>query len=349
MKAMKGSTQLQAAPDELPKTVARLQEQLKAVQDQLHDLQQREQSWNIYRHWRWRQILKKVFGVQLCITPQHQPRSLSVPQWYTQAPEVDLPRVSIVTPSYNQGGFLERTIRSVLEQRYPKLEYIIQDGGSSDETAQILARYRHLLTHCESIADRGQAHALNLGFRHTTGEILCYLNSDDLLLPSALHYVGEYFVRHSEVDVVYGHRILIDENDREVGRWVLPPHDDGVLSWADYVPQETLFWRRRIWEKAGGAFDETFQFALDWDLILRFRDAGARFARLPRFLGGFRLHPGQKTATQLAHLGYPEMSRLRERCHGRPVTYAEISWHIARYLVWHVVYQRLYQLGLLRY
>src|SRR5262249_36979350 len=192
------------------------------------------------------------------------------------------------------GPFLERTLKSVLGQGYPRLEYIVQDGGSTDETAEVLERYRGLLHHCESAPDRGQAHAINLGFGHGTGEILAYLNSDDLLLPGTLHYVAHYFATHPEVDAVYGHRVLIDENDAEVGRWVLPPHNDALLSWADYVPQETLFWRRRIWDKVGASLDETFQFALDWDLLIRFRDAGARFVRLPRFLGGFRVHAQQK-------------------------------------------------------
>ena len=82
------------------------------------------------------------------------------------------------------------------------------------------------------------------------------MNSDDLLLPGTLNYVAGYFEKHPDVDVVYGHRVLIDEYDREIGRWVLPPHDDEILSWADYVPQETLFWRRRIWDKTGAAMDE---------------------------------------------------------------------------------------------
>src|SRR5207302_369335 len=147
------------------------------------------------------------------------------------------------------------------------------------------------------------ANGLNVGFEHATGEIMAYLNSDDVLLPGALNYVANYFREHPEVDVVYGHRVVIDEYDQEIGRWVLPGHDDEVLSWADYVPQETLFWRRRIWEDAGGMIDESFRFAIDWDLLIRFRDAGARMARLPRFLGGFRVHPHQKTSKEMADIG----------------------------------------------
>src|SRR5262249_1995819 len=179
--------------------------------------------------------------------------------------------IAIVTPSFNQGAFLERTLASVLGQQYPRLEYVVQDGGSTDGTLAVLQRYRDQLTHWESVRDRGQAHAINLGFRRTTGDIMAYLNSDDLLFPGALAFVARYFAAHPQVDVVYGHRVIIDEQDQEVGRWVLPPHEDEVLSWTDPVPQETVFWRRRVWERVGGAMDESFQFALDWDLLLRFR------------------------------------------------------------------------------
>src|SRR5262249_20811720 len=190
----------------------------------------------------------------------------------------------------------------------------------TDETQTILERYRHRLAHCDIRRDRGQAHALNLGFRHATGDILAYLNSDDMILPGTLAYVARFLRSHPGVDVVYGHRVILDEQDREVGRWLLPPHDDAVLPWVDFVPQETLFWRRRIWERVGACFDESFQFALDWDLLLRFRAAGARIVRLPRFMGAFRLHSRQKTNTLMDDLGMKEIARLRRRSLGRDVT-----------------------------
>ncbi|MEE9413969.1 MAG: glycosyltransferase, partial [Acidimicrobiales bacterium] len=200
-----------------------------------------------------------------------------------------------------------------------------------------------------SEADHGQAHAIDKGFQRTSGEIMGWINSDDLLLPGSLRYVGKYFLDHPEIDVLYGHRVLIDEQDREVGRWVLPAHDSEVLSWADYVPQETMFWRRNIWEEAGGQIDQSFQFAVDWDLILRFREAGARFARVPRFLGAFRIHSNQKTSAQMADIGEREMWRLRDRCHGRRVEYPEVNSEIRGYLRRHVVVHNLYRFGLLRY
>jgi glycosyltransferase involved in cell wall biosynthesis len=302
------------------------------------------------RLWRARQWLKKLVRVPLGIHYQYRPQPLRIPAHYYQtSPPLSPLVISIVTPAFNQGHFLERTIKSVLDQRYPRLEFIVKDGGSSDGTSAILGRFRSQLTHCESGPDRGQAHAINLGFQHATGEILAYLNSDDLLLPGSLHYVAEYFSKHPDVDVVYGHRVLVDHTDAEVGRWVLPRHDDDFLRWADFVPQETLFWRRQIWDKVGAALDETFHYALDWDLLLRFLDAKARFVRLPRFLGAFRLHPEQKTSLQMFNLGVPEMDRLCLRSHGRPVPHRERYRNIIPYLCRHLCYHVLYQAGVLRY
>jgi glycosyltransferase involved in cell wall biosynthesis len=249
------------------------------------------------------------------------------------------PTISIVTACFQHGRFIERTLRSVLDQRYPALEYFVHDGRSNDGTVAILERYAARLSGWTSQRDRGQTHALNTGFERTRGDILAYLNADDLLLPGALHYVGAFFQSHPEVDVVYGHRLVIDELDREIGRWILPPHADAIMAWADFVPQETLFWRRSVWQRVEAHLDEEFHFAMDWDLLLRFREAGARFMRLPRFLGAFRVHAEQKTSTLLADQGAVEMDRLRARCHGRPVTRREIYRatvpYLTRHLVWH--------------
>jgi hypothetical protein len=162
-----------------------------------------------------------------------------------------------------------------------------------------------------------------------------------------LHTVAAFLASHPEVDVVYGHRLIIDEHDLEVGRWVLPPHDDAALSWADFIPQESLFWRRRIWERVGGAVDESLQFALDWDLILRFRAVGAKFARIPRFLGAFRIYSQQKTEARMETDGHPEVARIRERCHGRVVSQDEIEAKLRPYLRRHLLYHKLSRLGFL--
>ncbi len=299
----------------------------------------------------WESRVRRVLGIRLGVYEQYRPRPIRVPRSYRRPITLRTPEpvISIVTPSFDHGAFLERTMRSVLDQGYPRLEYIVQDGGSRDGTPAILNRYRERLHHAESVRDGGQTNALNTGFGHASGEIMAYLNSDDMLLPGSLHFVARYFQDHPDVDLVYGHRVFVDSTDEEVGRWVLPPHDNSILVWADYVPQETMFWRRRIWDQIDGHFDESFSFAMDWDLLLRFRGAGAKMVRLPRFLGAFRVHDQQKSQAQLANIGEREMTRLRMRCHGREVARSEIRRAILGYLLRHALYNQLYWWKVLSY
>jgi glycosyltransferase involved in cell wall biosynthesis len=315
---------------------------LQAIRHRLRQVRNPFLAWLRRSRHRVRQMLAPRLGIHY----QYPPRALRLFQPSEAELPPALPVISIVTPSFNHAAFLERTIQSVLGQGYAQLQYVVQDGGSTDGTRTILNRYRRRLAHCESRRDKGQTNAINLGFRHANGDILAYLNSDDVLLPGALAYVARYFLDHPRVDVIYSHRVIIDEDDQEVGRWILPFHDNRVLSWNDYVPQETLFWRQRIWERIGGQLDETFQFAMDWDLLIRFRDAGARFARVPRFLAAFRVHPRQKTCSQIADLGYPEIARLRERCLGRMVTEEEVRRNVRPFLRQHVVLRMLHKLGM---
>ncbi len=230
------------------------------------------------------------------------------------------PRIAMVTPSFGQRDFLGRTLGSVIEQAYPNLLYVVQDGGSTDGSVDVIRAHAGRLHAWTSEKDAGQADAIRRGFARVEGDLgpddaMAWLNSDDLLAPGALAFVGRYFAEHPEVDVIYGHRIIIDENDGEVGRWVMPRHDPETLEWIDYVPQETMFWRKRAWDLAGG-IDPTFQFALDWDLLARFQQAGCRMVRVPWFLGAFRVHSAQKTSQAIHTTGAEEMRRIRERFHG---------------------------------
>jgi glycosyltransferase involved in cell wall biosynthesis len=197
-------------------------------------------------------------------------------------------------------------MRSVLEQGYPNLEYVVMDGGSKDETGEILARYRDRVTYCESAPDKGQADAVVRGFAHTNGEIMAYLNSDDVLAPGALDFAARFFAAHPEVDAVYSHRVFIDESNIVTRYWILPPHHTWMMQRWDYIPQETCFWRRRIYEKVGG-IDPSFQFALDYDLFVRFMEQG-RMERANRFLGAFREHSSSKTVNQEG--AHPEVERV---------------------------------------
>jgi glycosyltransferase involved in cell wall biosynthesis len=278
---------------------------------------------------------------------QHLPRQLAIHASYREErPPASAPSLAIVTPSYNQGVYLKATIDSVLGQHYPYLKYHVQDGGSADESVEILQSVGSQVS-WRSEPDSGQTQAINRGFLAVSGDIMAYLNSDDVLVSGTLAYVARAFAAMPDVDLVYGHRIFVDRQGFEIGRAVLPHHDPKTIRWADYVPQETLFWRRRVWE-AVGPFDESFQYALDWDFILRAQAAGFKFKRLPRFLACFRVHEAQKTSLHY-ETGREEMQRLRLSHLGFEPTQRQIEMAMAPYLARQLATHWMYKLGMLRY
>ena len=296
----------------------------------------------LYQFWR------RKLRPRLWTPEQYSSRRLRIrPKYRLQRVPDAPPQIAMVTPSLNQGNFIRATIDSVLQQNYPKLAYVVRDGGSADETSQILQSYGDKVQ-WRSEPDTGQASAVNRGFGEVTGEIMGYLNSDDTLLPGTLAYIAEAFRDDPETDVVYGHRIFIDHHGFEIGRCILPPHHPETLKWADYIPQETLFWRRRVWE-AVGPFDESFDFAMDWDFVLRAQTAGFRFKRLPRFLGCFRYHEQQKTIGKMDDVGTDEMRRIRARYLGDVPGHYEIRHAISGYLLRQVVFDWIYRLRLAKY
>jgi glycosyltransferase involved in cell wall biosynthesis len=278
-----------------------------------------------------------LVAFQLAGSPAHAPRPLQVecfPRTPSNGPHC---RLTVVTPSFNQGRFLPETIRSVELQSdgAGAVEYLVQDGGSSDGSADVIAQGQARGQLWRREPDGGQSDAIARAFarRSSDSELMAWINSDDFYLPGALRYVSHYFARHPELDVIYGHRILVDEHSREIGRWFLPPHDNEVLRLNDFVPQETMFWRRRIWDKVGG-IDPSFKFAMDWDLLLRFQAAGAKIVRVPYFLACFRIHAAQKTSAQMESVGQKEIDALRLRTFGRVLPPQEIENHplLLRYL-----------------
>ncbi|PYQ41129.1 MAG: hypothetical protein DMF77_16720 [Acidobacteria bacterium] len=205
-----------------------------------------------------------------------------------------LPLVSIVTPSYNQGRFIEETIQSVLAQDYPNLEYIVVDGGSTDETLDILRRYGGRLKWI-SEPDRGQSEAINKGFRMARGEIVAWLNSDDTYLAGAVGKAVGYLRTHPAVAMVYGEGYLMDEAGRVTGRF---PATEPFNLWrlvyfSDYILQQTVFWRRCVFD-AVGMLDESLHYGMDWDFWIR---VAKRFevAYIPEFLGNLREYAAAKT------------------------------------------------------
>ncbi|MEH2470466.1 glycosyltransferase involved in cell wall biosynthesis [Nitrobacteraceae bacterium AZCC 2161] len=280
---------------------------------------------------------------------QHAPRPLRIhPVDTSLAPTAPVPRIAIVTPSYNQRHYLIATVASVLAQNYPALSYHVQDAASQDGTVDLLQSYGPAVS-WRSEPDTGQANAINTGFRIAAGdcEIMAYLNSDDTLLPGTLAYVAQVFQSRPDVDIVYGHRIFIDGDGMEIGRAVFPAHDARALNYIGYVPQETMFWRRRVWERIG-PIDENFRFALDWDFMLRAQHAGFRMVRMPRFLGCFRIHPEQKTSAMMG-VGLQEMQLLRQRHLGHIPTRSETYRAVAPFLLRQFVWHWLYRLQLLKY
>jgi glycosyltransferase involved in cell wall biosynthesis len=279
--------------------------------------------------------LRRIAGFRLGVFYQYPPQPLSVAEIHGRVDDHDLPLISIVTPSFNQVRFVGMTLDSVLCQNYPALQYVIQDAGSSDGTQAVLDSYRHRGVDIIVEADMGQTNALNRGFARSSGEIMAYLNSDDMLLPGTLHLVGRYFRDNPSVDVIYGNRLVVDEQGREIGRWILPGHDEEILRVVDYVPQETLFWRRRLWERSGATFDERFQFAMDWDLILRFVRAGGVFHHVPNLFGLFRVHGAQKSQKLFRDRGAQEMAELRHAHSSASMNMAQRALHHFAYLLQH--------------
>jgi len=206
---------------------------------------------------------------------------------------MNTPLVSIITPSFNQAQFLEQTIQSVLAQDYRNIEYIVIDGLSTDGSAGIIRKYTDRLAFWCSEKDTGQASAINKGFGHAHGEILAWLNSDDLLSPSAVRLAVEFLSDDKEIGLVYGDRLHIDPRGNVIGLNRMPAWYPGMLKQNITLPQETVFFRRDLYHRAG-PLDENLKFALDFDLWCRMARL-TNFRHIPAFLGSFREHDESKS------------------------------------------------------
>jgi glycosyltransferase involved in cell wall biosynthesis len=210
------------------------------------------------------------------------------------APASDWPSLSVVTPSYNQASFLEETLRSVLAQGYPKLEYLVIDGGSTDGSVEIIRRYAAHLAGWVSERDRGQSDALNKGFQRATGEIVAWLNSDDTFVPGALHAQVGYLLDHPDVDLVYGDCLFTDAAGRPAQTAYGRPFSQLELLRFTIPYQPTVFMRRAAMLRAGW-LDPDYHYSMDSEYWLRLHAAGARFAYHPRLIATYRLHGASKT------------------------------------------------------
>lgn len=208
---------------------------------------------------------------------------------------LECPKISIVTPSFNQGKFLEATIRSVLLQGYPKLDYIIIDGGSTDNSVEIIKRYEPWLSYWVSEPDHGQAEAINKGFRNATGEIFAWLNSDDLYARGALNKIGNYFLDHPEVDLTYGGCTYISENDLIIKKPQICPFHKDELFIRNLIAQPSTFFRKHLF-RAVGPLNESLDLCFDTEL---WRKAALKFniKNNHHYLSYFRFHSESKSVS----------------------------------------------------
>lgn len=211
-----------------------------------------------------------------------------------------LPKISIITPVYNRKDYIEQTILSVIGQNYPNLEYIIIDGGSDDGTVDILKKYDKKISYWISESDNGMYDALNKGFQKSTGEIMAWLNSDDLYHQGALLCVGSIFRDVKDIDWIIGNSCLLNSqglcvkmNDSQ--KWSLNRIITGDYRW---IQQENVFWRRNLWNKAGAGMNSSFKLAADFELWIRFFNYSSLYSVKTSF-AGFRLHGQQLSISHL--------------------------------------------------
>ena len=220
----------------------------------------------------------------------------------------EFPRISLVTPNYNGAQFLEATIRSVLCQGYPNLQYIVVDGASTDGSLDIIDRYRDHIAVVISEPDRGHGDALNKGFARADGQILAWLNSDDMYLPWTFHTVAEIFTRFPNVRWIEGLQSLWDACGRLYGAHNAPPLNqyDYLLGRYEWIQQESVFWTRSLWEDAGSSIADDYKLMIDGELWSRFF-LHSPLHRVEYLLAGFRLHAANRSHNKT--LLHEEMTR----------------------------------------
>ena len=224
----------------------------------------------------------------------------------------NLPLISIVTPSYNQARYLEQTLRSVLDQSYRNVEYIVMDGGSSDGSPEIIKKYERRLKFWKSEKDDGQADAVYRGFEISTGEVLGYLNSDDYYLPGALQVVAECFANEPGIHWLIGGCVTVNSGGKKITKFYGAAQDyDSLLNSGPVFYQMACFWRRGDFFQLGG-FDRSLHFCFDYDLFLRLARQSPP-AVSHKILAAYRAHGDSKTSRLATTVAVREGNVVRER------------------------------------
>jgi glycosyltransferase involved in cell wall biosynthesis len=207
------------------------------------------------------------------------------------------PRITVVTPSYNQAEFLEKTILSVLNQNYPNLEYIVIDGGSSDGSVEIIRKYEKYLAYWVSESDKGQSDALNKGFKIATGEIVAWQNSDDVYLPGAFEKVALFFASEGSISLIFGNVYILDREGEMVDEIRFVPFSlKGLLYEGWNITNQACFWKSKLFDHIG-YLDDSLQYGMDFDWFVRAGISGVRIRFIRSFLGCFRIHRDSKGST----------------------------------------------------
>ena len=230
-----------------------------------------------------------------------------------------LPSLSIVIPTYQQGRYIQRTLESILDQGYPALELIVIDGGSTDQTREIIERYQTHIAIYISEKDGGQSDAIRKGFELATGQIITWMNSDDTYAENALITVGQFFAANHSVRFAYGNRDIINENDQVIGRRRQPDFHPRIMRYCHMiVPQVSAFWQRSLYLESGGV-DASLRFCMDFDLFVKMALISPP-AHLPIVLGNFRIHGDSKTSN-LENVRLAEDQIVQKRyCRYKPGT-----------------------------
>jgi glycosyltransferase involved in cell wall biosynthesis len=227
---------------------------------------------------------------------------------------MNLPKISLITPSFNQVRFIEATFESVFRQNYPNLEYIVMDGGSTDGTVDIIKRYSDRFAYWVSESDRGQTDALVKGFDRATGDIFCWLCSDDILEPNTLHEVAQFFQSNADAQFVYGDTIWIDDYDRLIKYRKETNFNQFIFLYEhNFIPQPSAFWRRDLYKQVGG-LNPTFNMAMDTDMWMRCAQV-TELHHVRRYWSRMRLYAEQKTQ-RLKSTTPQEDQKIRQRYYG---------------------------------